>query len=316
MLRASLIIAVLASSAVAGDTADLAIETKVAESTAESSLTVDKVAIKIDRMYSAHIERCYRDRFGKRSKAQGELKLRFTVEPTGKTSGIVVAPFDKKLDSCIAKRVKSWRFEPPKDASDNATTTGFAFELALSMRSSIRMSEDDASRFANMLTVESPEPRADDMAVRKPGADLAAQLEAVKSGPNKPQRGEGAIATGGAPKSSAPSGRISVSSKAALDKTSLTPDVVLSKIQAAYMPGLKRCYATALKRNPTLRGTLQMSFTVDATGRSTGVIATSVDADLSSCAKSLIANWRFPKPTAADAATSARFELAFALAPQ
>ncbi|MGE3765683.1 MAG: hypothetical protein AB7L94_25710, partial [Kofleriaceae bacterium] len=79
MLRASLIIAVLASSAIAGDTAGVAIETKVAESTTESSLTVDKVAIKIDRMYSAHIERCYRARFGKRSKVQGELKLRFTV---------------------------------------------------------------------------------------------------------------------------------------------------------------------------------------------------------------------------------------------
>ena len=64
-----------------------------------------------------------------------------------------------------------------------------------------------------------------------------------------------------------------------------------------YSAGIQYCYGNELKRDPTLRGKLIVSLTVDAAG-------TVVDADvvqntvgtskLSSCALGQIREWRFP----------------------
>lgn len=113
----------------------------------------------------------------------------------------------------------------------------------------------------------------------------------------------------------APSGRIAVASKAALDASTLSAETVLAKIQSAYMAGLKRCYKTQLKSNPTLRGKLRMTFTVEATGTTSNVIAKSFDAALDACVKAMIENWRFPSPKSGDQPTTARFDYALALTP-
>jgi hypothetical protein len=53
-----------------------------------------------------------------------------------------------------------------------------------------------------------------------------------------------------------PSGRMSVADKQSFDESTLTPDLVLAKIQSAYMAGLKRCYKEFLNKDASARSSV------------------------------------------------------------
>ncbi len=140
---------------------------------------------------------------------------------------------------------------------------------------------------------------------RRPEADLGQQISEV--------RGSGSIAIGGGAGPGI-SGRISVVGKRALDDTTLTADAVLTKLQATYMAGLRRCYKAALATDPTLRGKLVLAFTVTEAGRAVDAKATGVTG---ACIGELMPSWRFPRPKTKDGeATTARFELDLSLTPE
>jgi hypothetical protein len=289
----------------------VSITSKVSKTKTESTLTVAIVSSKLMGAYADDIHRCVRERFGNKAKA-GTLKLVFGVEPDGKTIGVVAASYDKKLDRCIAERARAWTFDPPRDKADKPIATSFVFEFALAPLPSSRSGNDnvqleveESTRFADALFADEVGSDDEMMSRRKPGADLGGQLRAVGDGKKVTYGGGG----GG------PHGRISVASKAGLDSTTLTPDSVLAKIQSAYMTGLRRCYRTALKSNATAKGKLQMSFTVDTTGRTSGVIAKSFDASLDTCVKNMMHHWRFPAPKAGAKDATARFEFALSFVP-
>jgi outer membrane biosynthesis protein TonB len=304
----------------------VSIKTTGSKAMMESSLTVDVVSAMMKATYHAHIEHCYRDVFSATPKAsaKGTLKLIFGVEPDGKTFAPVAASFDKKLDACVLEKMRAWTFPVPKDKADKPTKTRFFYELVLAPitggdplakkkkgeMESVEISEEDVTRFADMLTAEGPTDHQGDMRARRPGADLGQQLDAARNGPNNTS-----VSSGGVAKEKGPPGRISVTSSSALEATSLTPDVVLRKIQTAYMAGIKRCYKLQLKKDPTMRGKLKLSFTVNEAGRATSVKAASFSADLDTCVKGLMTNWRFPAPKVGDAAAEATFEYALSLVP-
>lgn len=82
----------------------------------------------------------------------------------------------------------------------------------------------------------------------------------------------------------------------------LTVDYILDKINRSYMPRLRRCYDKALSQDPTLAGTVTVTFTVSKYGRVDGTaagIAPKVDA----CLSAAIASWRFRSATARKPAT-------------
>lgn len=119
-----------------------------------------------------------------------------------------------------------------------------------------------------------------------------------------------------APATSA-SGRVAIAGTQTPDRTSLTTDAVAAKIQAAYLPGLERCYQQRLAIDPTTRGVLALSFVVDATGRVTQARGTGVADALGACAATVAASWRFPAPTDPRTGTAivARVVVRFELAP-
>ncbi len=121
-----------------------------------------------------------------------------------------------------------------------------------------------------------------------PGADLDAQIGKVREtiqNPEPPANGSAA---------STPSGRINVASKRALVDSSLTADVLLAKIFSTYMAGLKRCYKQQLAADPAAKGSMQIRFSVEPTGRTTEILVTSFHPDHETCAKGLMQSWRFP----------------------
>lgn len=239
------------------------------------------------------VERCYRERFGTQRKA-GELRLAFQVTPGGRTRGVTVSSFDKKLDRCVITQARLWMFGASKTTTRYAYTIGFP-----------ELSSEEAAQFAQMLG-------GDDPADRNPGADLNAQIR----GDKKVGEGRGlelAPMSPVGPNVYVP-GRVSLAAKKALDATSLDVDTVTKKIQDAYASSLQRCYRQQLAKTPDLRTTLQIAFTVDA-GRATAIAIASGEPGLDACVKGLVAAWRFPRPTVGDKPATARFELALALSP-
>lgn len=206
--------------------------------------------------------------------------------------------------------------------------------------------QEEAARYAAALAGDeaSESGIAGEMGKIAPGGDLNEQMKEVReSGANvkvggsgnRGTRGEGDPRTGtgkgprvdgpGGPTSASgeggktekvPKGRIQVASKKTFDDTSLSPDAVLGKIQNAYMAGLKRCYKDLLKSDPTARGRVELSFTVNEAGRTTSPNAKSDYSSLSSCIKGQMSSWTFPAPKDEDGeGTEASFSITLALQP-
>lgn len=203
--------------------------------------------------------------------------------------------------------------------------------------------EENARAMADLLTGEGAGGTSEgDMSKRRPGADLGQQIANVREGgkevavgggggrgprgdddarvgtgkgPNI--QGPGGTETAGGPKEEkAPAGRIQVSDKQTFDESTLTPDIVLSKIQSAYMAGLKRCYKEYLKKDASARGKVTLSLTVNETGRTVQGKAKGFASEVDACITSQMASWRFPVPKDSDGdATEASFAITLQLVP-
>ncbi len=207
----------------------------------------------------------------------------------------------------------------------------------------IAMQQEQARAMADLLTGEGANGTSEgDMSKRRPGADLGQQIAdvreggktvAVGGGAGRGPRGDGdarvgngkgpAIngpggteTAGGAKEEKAPTGRIQVSDKQTFDDSSLTPDVVLSKIQSVYMAQIKRCYTTYLKKDASARGKVTLKLTVNETGRAVSTGANGFAGEVDECIGSLMGTWRFPVPKDKDnEATSASFAITLQLVP-
>lgn len=110
------------------------------------------------------------------------------------------------------------------------------------------------------------------------------------------------VAVGVAPPAAAaneertPTGRIQVSKKHAFQDTSVTPDIVLAKIQSAYIAGIRRCYLERLRKDATARGEITVSFTVNQSGRTTRPATKGFASDVDDCMRGQVSSWRFPVP--------------------
>jgi hypothetical protein len=209
----------------------------------------------------------------------------------------------------------------------------------------VAMNEDDAEAFANKLTFDGGNSGTDegDISRRRPGADLDKQIADVREGnktvgvgggAGRGSRGDGdprvgtgtgpkvdgpggiASAGGGKTTEKGPAGRISVSNKQTFDDSTLTPDIVLAKIQTAYMAGLKRCYLNFLKVDASARGKVTLSLTVNETGRTVNGRASGFAGEVDSCITAQMVTWRFPVPKDKDGdPTEASFQITLQLVP-
>ncbi|HEY0192453.1 MAG TPA: AgmX/PglI C-terminal domain-containing protein [Kofleriaceae bacterium] len=204
--------------------------------------------------------------------------------------------------------------------------------------------QEEANAFANALTGEGKDGTSDgDMSQRRPGQDLGMEISQVREGNQEVKVGGGAgrgsrgdgdarVGTGHGPNIDAPggtesagggkqqehgpSGRISVSDKQALDDSTLTPDIILAKIQSVYMAGLKRCYKDYLKKDASARGKVTLTLTVNETGRTTKGAAHGFAGEVDACIGNLMSTWRFPIPKDKDGdPTEANFSISLQLVP-
>lgn len=258
------------------------------------------------------------------------------VQPT------VPTPTDQGSAAGSAAEVKS----PDKTPAKTPTTAKQPIDDGGGRNSAdtVAMAEDEAKKFADLLTGEDGIGTSEgDMSKRRPGADLGQQITDVKEGgktvaigggSGRGTRGDGdpRVGTGTGPKitgpggtesagggkttEKAPTGRINVSDKQTFDDSTLTPDIILSKIQSAYMAGLKRCYKNYLSKDASARGKVTLTLTVNETGRTVQSGAKGFAGEVDSCIEGLMGSWRFPIPKDKDGdATEASFAITLQLVP-
>jgi uncharacterized protein YndB with AHSA1/START domain len=208
----------------------------------------------------------------------------------------------------------------------------------------IALQEQEAAKFADLLTGEGKNGTSEgDMSKRRPGAELGAQINEVREsgtqvkvggGAGRTSRGDGDVrvgtghgpniqgpggtesAGGGKTSEKGPTGRISVADKQTFDESTLTPDIVMSKIQSAYMAGLKRCYREYLKKDASARGKVTLTLTINETGRTVKGAAKGFAGEVDDCISNLMTGWRFPIPKDKEGdPTEASFAITLQLVP-
>lgn len=208
----------------------------------------------------------------------------------------------------------------------------------------VALQEQEAAKFADLLTGEGANGTSEgDMSKRRPGAELGTQISEVREGGQAVKVGGGAgrgsrgdgdarvgtghgpaingpggteSAGGGKQTEKGPSGRISVSDKQSFDDSTLSPDIVLAKIQSAYMAGLKRCYKEYLKKDASARGKVTLNLTINETGRTVKGAAHGFAGEVDECIGGLMTGWRFPIPKDKDGdPTEASFSITLQLVP-
>ncbi|MEP6866606.1 MAG: AgmX/PglI C-terminal domain-containing protein [Deltaproteobacteria bacterium] len=98
------------------------------------------------------------------------------------------------------------------------------------------------------------------------------------------------------------------------DRTTLTPQSVLDKIQSAYVTGLQRCYRLGQNEDASLEGKIKIEFTVDDHGRVAEPAAEGLTPKVDSCVQHFMSSWHFGIPKDKDgAATDATFKIALVL---
>jgi hypothetical protein len=249
-------------------------------------------------------------------------------DPTQTGSAAGSAAAEKKPDKGPAKP------KPDKGGGDDGK----------SKADQVALQEQEAAKFADLLTGEGTNGTSEgDMSKRRPGAELGAQINEVREGgqtvkvgggAGRGSRGDGDVRTGtghgpningpggtesaggGKGTEKGPSGRISVADKQSFDESTLTPDIVLAKIQSAYMAGLKRCYKEYLKKDASARGKVTLSLTINETGRTVKGAAKGFAGEVDECIGNLMTGWRFPIPKDKEGdPTEASFAITLQLVP-
>src|SRR3569833_172383 len=98
------------------------------------------------------------------------------------------------------------------------------------------------------------------------------------------------------------------------DRTTLTPQAVLDKIQSAYITGLQRCYRLGQNEDASLEGKIKIEFSVDELGRVTDAEADGLTPKVDTCVQHFMSSWHFGIPRdKAGKATDATFKIALVL---
>jgi hypothetical protein len=232
--------------------------------------------------------------------------------------------------------------EPDKQATKPTKPKSGGETSGRDPKNDVTLQEDQAKAMADLLTGEGDKGTSEgDMSKRRPGADLGQQIQNVQEGGKQVAVGGGAghgsrdgdprpgtskgphIDGPGGPESAgggkverAPNPRIAVSDKQSFDESSLSPDIVLAKIQAAYMAGLKRCYKEYLKKDATARGKVTLNLSINETGRTVKGNAKGFAGEVDECITAQMSSWRFPPPKDKDGeATDASFAITLQLVP-
>jgi hypothetical protein len=97
-----------------------------------TTLTVDMVLDKINGLYMAGLQRCYKKGLVDDAKLGGSVHLTFTVTDRGTLADASASGVSPEVDACVGAAMAGWRFAIPKDKDGDPTDQDFRLVLALS----------------------------------------------------------------------------------------------------------------------------------------------------------------------------------------
>jgi TonB family protein len=121
----------------------------------------------------------------------------------------------------------------------------------------------------------------------------------VGIGPVKVAKGGGPVRTGRKGDEVRVHGVVAVKAPSEVLGVGSLDMAAISKVVGRRKGAIKSCYERQLKRNPKLGGTVKVAWTIEQSGRTSGVrvVADSTgSAALGQCVRSQIKRWRFPQP--------------------
>jgi len=195
---------------------------------------------------------------------------------------------------------------------------------------------NDARRMANILTGDDGTHGFGGMAQRTPGADLNHQIDdarhrTITVGDNGHTSRTDDRARIGTDNHGLPiddptltrvpghadnerPGRIQITPIPGETGTTLTPQMVLDKINSFYLPGLQHCYSLGQKEDATLEGKIAIELTVDIHGRVTDPSASGLTSKVDGCISKFMTTWHFITPRDHDGVpTEATFKIGLVL---
>ncbi|NVB83689.1 MAG: AgmX/PglI C-terminal domain-containing protein [Kofleriaceae bacterium] len=195
----------------------------------------------------------------------------------------------------------------------------------------------DSQRLANILTGGDSESGLGGMRSRQPGADLGKQIDEARNKQitigdgghtsrvddrarpgtvdDRPIADNPQLVTHEEPRPEETRGRIIPGDVRPDDTTTLTPAIVLERINTLYMAGLKRCYRLGLAEDSTLGGRVKINFTVDERGKVIDPDASGVSSQVDGCVSKAMSGWRFPIPRKNGEPSETTFTVSLALQP-
>jgi len=94
----------------------------------ETPAEINRAVRKSLKRYKGQLEQCYNIELNEDETLKGRWQVSFTVEPTGKTSGVSVKHITRShpaLEACMAKNVKRWSFPRIAEAYPYVKEYGF-----------------------------------------------------------------------------------------------------------------------------------------------------------------------------------------------
>jgi hypothetical protein len=97
----------------------------------ETTLTVAAVLDKINTVYMAGLQRCYKKGLVDDSTLSGKIAMAFTVTERGTLEDQAADGVSSKVDSCVTDFMATWRFPIPKDKDGDPADQSFRMSLQL-----------------------------------------------------------------------------------------------------------------------------------------------------------------------------------------
>ncbi|HVK85890.1 MAG TPA: hypothetical protein VM513_17340 [Kofleriaceae bacterium] len=96
-----------------------------------TTLTVELVLDKINKVYMSGLARCYRKGLTTDATLTGKVAISFTVTERGSLDDTSAGGVTPEVDACIAQLMTGWRFPIPRDKQGEPDTASFQLVLAL-----------------------------------------------------------------------------------------------------------------------------------------------------------------------------------------
>jgi hypothetical protein len=262
----------------------------------------DGIAAKAVKSKLPAIERkalaCYRPLLAKQPKLEGNVAVELAIGSTGAVTIGDLRGFGTDVEACVRTALAKQTFGKPQQPEGATVSLQFDFRIAHSTFDARMQHAFDTFGGDSALTGEDPFKATHN----DTGGSFGIGVSGRKA--DEPSSGcfgcQGVTSSGSGPRTGTGYGNTPMSA-AEVRLGELTVDgkldkAIVRRYVRRYLPKLRYCYEHALRAKPDVKGTVNVTFTIEPTGTVTGSTATGVDKSVTDCMATTFGGIEYPKP--------------------